>query len=884
MAERYEFYVRDNRKITFNLTEPIMREDSGVTDFVFYIPKVLNGLEVSDWQWWLVFVNAKKEKYSIALTLSEDPERPLEFNIATYTVDYAMSIKAGSVQFALEAINAGTGGAIDNEWHTYTYETKVKETLQGNQAEYAETESDIISALLEEVRTKMNQVIGGATPTPAQYKAQMTDPNAVYLYVGSEPNEYAGHWYYHNGTTFVSGGVYGAGVTDSAPTQGSSNAVQSGGVYSALQDVRNALDDNVDSIQSEVGYFTEYRPVLMSKGRINIGASTTNLTPVDVEGYEYAIVPCSQGDMFVINAQTESGIRVHGFVASGGTTIATTGASKMVDIVVVAPSGADYLVINNRIEGKVSYIGHKAFGYVDACEKELNYPIKMHQFIDSSGKYQYKNTSVATILFNNFYSSDSPYRYAIVPCAEGDVFTINATGAKYSRAYAFAGIDGTNLGMADAYAELTDYVVTAPANTAFLIINDSSGRTSYKGALGDCLVKRSKLSPIESDISGLQDDVSEIEKGLYNIPISVTGTGGWIYTGIDDTSVAVNTSTAYDSENFDYALVQCQAGDEFVLNIVGGNKPRAYAFLDANNMILERADADTSFANYTVTAPQNAVLLVINDKSHATSYYGGRTVTYRLDVLEQAGNTPLKLAGKKMVNFGDSIFGRGGQGVGGISGRIAYKTGATVYNCGLSGSTYTLRNIASSAGYNPFALCSLADAIASGDFSAQETALSEEQKPDQAPVVTALLEGLDFSAIDYVTIALGTNDFGSSMPLDNENNPKDKTTVCGSLRHSIETLLTAYPKALIVILSTIYRASISGGVWADRGANSLGLTLQDYNDALKGVADEYHLKFIDNFNVGFNRFTASQYYASNDGTHPDIAGFEVLAENISAHL
>ena len=234
MAERYDFYVHDNRKITFNLTEPIMREDSGVTDFVFHIPKVLNELEVSDWAWWLVFVNAKKEKYSIALTLSDDPESPLEKNIGIYTVDYAMSIKAGAVQFALEAINAGTGGAIDNEWHTLTYETKVKETLQGNQAEYAETESDIISELLIEVRNKINQLVGGATPTPVNLKSLMTDPQKVYLYTGTEQGEYTGNWYYHNGTQFVHGGVYGAGVVDSVPTQGSANAVSSGGVYEAL--------------------------------------------------------------------------------------------------------------------------------------------------------------------------------------------------------------------------------------------------------------------------------------------------------------------------------------------------------------------------------------------------------------------------------------------------------------------------------------------------------------------------------------------------------------------------------------------------------------------------------------------------------------------------
>jgi len=213
---------------------------------VFHIPKILNELEVSDWQWWLVFVNAKKEKYSIALELSDDPESPLENNLATYTVDYAMSIKAGAVQFALEAINAGTGGAIDNEWHTLTYETKVKETLQGNQAEYAETESDIISELLIEVRNKVNQLVGGATPTPVASVSAMTDPSKLYLLTTD------GEWYYHNGTQFVSGGVYGAGVVDSVPTQGSTNAVSSGGVYDALHDTDTTLTQSGQAADAKV--------------------------------------------------------------------------------------------------------------------------------------------------------------------------------------------------------------------------------------------------------------------------------------------------------------------------------------------------------------------------------------------------------------------------------------------------------------------------------------------------------------------------------------------------------------------------------------------------------------------------------------------------------
>ena len=247
MADVLDFYVKDNRTIQFNLTEPIMLEDSHVSDWVFHIPRVLNNIDMSGWAWWLVYINARGQKYSELLELSEDPESPLEKCIATYSVDYGMSIKAGIVRFSLEAINTDTGGEILNEWHTQTYQAKVQDTLQGNQVEYAETESNIISALIIEVQNKVSQLVGGATPEPKNLVADMTDPKKVYLYVGSEDGESTNYWYYHNGTRFVPGGLYASGITvDSVPTQGSNNAVSSGGVYEAL----TGLDDRITALES----------------------------------------------------------------------------------------------------------------------------------------------------------------------------------------------------------------------------------------------------------------------------------------------------------------------------------------------------------------------------------------------------------------------------------------------------------------------------------------------------------------------------------------------------------------------------------------------------------------------------------------------------------
>lgn len=213
MADIFNFYVLDNRKINFEIAEPIMREDKGVTDWVFHIPKILNGIDMSTWAWWLVYTNAKNQKHKEALVLSDDSESPLDSSVGTYTVDYGMSIKAGSVQFALEAVNAVVpGGEISGEWHTLTYKTTVKETLQGSEVEIDESQSDIISALIQQIQQKYNALVGGATPLPVNLKSLMTDHDKVYLYTGSETGESIGYWYYWNGTDFVPGGLYGAGI------------------------------------------------------------------------------------------------------------------------------------------------------------------------------------------------------------------------------------------------------------------------------------------------------------------------------------------------------------------------------------------------------------------------------------------------------------------------------------------------------------------------------------------------------------------------------------------------------------------------------------------------------------------------------------------------
>lgn len=75
------------------------------------------------------------------------------------------------------------------------------------------------------------------------------------------------------------------------------------------------------------------------------------------------------------------------------------------------------------------------------------------------------------------------YTHAVVPCQEGDKFTINGQGGGTPALWAFISSAASNnrLTYASSNENRTNYVLTAPQNAAYLIINTSDGRLSAKG-------------------------------------------------------------------------------------------------------------------------------------------------------------------------------------------------------------------------------------------------------------------------------------------------------------------------------------------------------------------------------------------------------------------
>lgn len=76
---------------------------------------------------------------------------------------------------------------------------------------------------LEQAATKA-ELSAIATPKAVSLASQMTDVAKIYVYMGAEGGYTAGNWYYHNGTVWVSGGVYQAtAFADSSVTVKNTN-------------------------------------------------------------------------------------------------------------------------------------------------------------------------------------------------------------------------------------------------------------------------------------------------------------------------------------------------------------------------------------------------------------------------------------------------------------------------------------------------------------------------------------------------------------------------------------------------------------------------------------------------------------------------------------
>ena len=240
----------------------------------------------------------------------------------------------------------------------------------------------------------------------------------------------------------------------------------------------------------------------------------------------------------------------------------------------------------------------------------------------------------------------------------------------------------------------------------------------------------------------------------------------------------------------------------------------------------------------------------------------------------------------EVLNLGDSIFGINPVCFD-ISSIAQEKTGYRFANCGFGGSQASSYPDETSPFYS-FNFWKIADAIDSGDFSEQIASAEEIYTNRGASILYQnridILTSVDFSKLKLITIGYGTNDFSKSIALDSTENKKDVTTYCGALRYGIEKILAKYPCIQICLFSPpVKRIGNNNENSSDTTPNTDGKYIKDFCDAMKSVADEYHLPYFNHYdNMGINEYNWMTYY--RDGTHltydkgADMFGTKVSSE------
>lgn len=139
---------------------------------------------------------------------------------------------------------------------------------------------------------------------------------------------------------------------------------------------------------------------------------------------------------------------------------------------------------------------------------------------------------------------------------------------------------------------------------------------------------------------------------------------------------------------------------------------------------------------------------------------------------------------------------------------------------------------------------------------------------------------------DWHTTAIPLSDFETELPAGTRN---DSSFYGGALT-DIETLITKFPKARIVIIGTTPRSWDNNTKNCRTTPNGNGKYLQEYNDALKQIAEYYGLPFIDLMKTsGINIMNITNYMVAqtdpNDNTtyylHFNQLGEEAISKRLA---
>ena len=448
--------------------------------------------------------------------------------------------------------------------------------------------------------------------------------------------------------------------------------------------------------------------------------------------------------------------------------------------------------------------------------------------------------------------------------------------------------------------------VIIPANTSIKVLiarvtedeTETADINTFLSKIVFNTVIQDELENLEKDVTALGTEIDQktdfVEfvtdpnfEDSTNIASDTTWQDGY-YRSTAGNATSSQYTTNYTCSDF----IPVKSGEKYRLYVNGTCTVITEYYTKAKNDGTEVSLGVVSQgASVDITVPDGKTFLALNCLMNHSNKVN---VIHRLTQYDNEKNISFprlvygtqEWIGKKIVNFGDSVFDNGQTINEDISTYLTQLTGATVLNCAFGGCRMGAHTASQ---FDAFSMYKLADAISTGDWTAQDEALNGENIPGNFATTLARLKAIDFSTVDIVTISYGTNDFAGGLGLGGSS----KYFTDWALDYSIKTIMSEYPNVRIFVCLPIYRVWLTEQYAFDEDSNTKEVTtwtggdikhkLTDFIEAEREVCKANQIPVIDNYyDLGVNKWNWLTYYPSNDGTHPKIEGRKLIAKHIAS--
>lgn len=331
-------------------------------------------------------------------------------------------------------------------------------------------------------------------------------------------------------------------------------------------------------------------------------------------------------------------------------------------------------------------------------------------------------------------------------------------------------------------------------------------------------------------------------------------------------------------------------------SLINGDTFIKYPYLTASNDLNNVLSSGRYFSINSLNLPKNGSFMVdvIEFKTSATNpkwvlqiaIENNTNIIYVRQIYNGTPNGWKKIQFesntlKKVVNFGDSIFGNSNDNTS-ISAYLSNMLGTDCFNAGFGGCRMADRT---DLQWNAFGMCALADAITTGDWSIQDKYVGDSSLPSYFQGKLNLLKQINFETdVDVITIAYATNDYVSTTTFDNAEDRFDRNSFLGALRYSVRKIQQTYPHIKILVISPIWRGWVGQDYTSDTKDFGTG-TLIKYYQEMEKTCKELKVKFLNSYcESGINEYTKNYFFNTDDYTHPISVGRKRYAEIIAGKI